>query len=405
MKKYISIIIVVLVFVSICVAMRVASTSVLTEKAVYTTIENSVSAKGFIVRDETAYYARSGGTAYFNVEEGKRISRDSLVATVYKGDVKEETLKTLSMIDTKLFQAYSDAGKSILHKSDSGSIENDIHSRVSEIYGYADDNDIERISETRNAINSLRKYGEYNADAEIGKLEEQKRITEGAIGLAKDEIYTEISGVFSTYLDGLESVLQSERIEEYTPNYIKTLKVSEAEDTYGRRVETGTPICKVMNNHVWYTLVVINGSNAGECEEDKNVKLRFKNMANAEVEGTITYMSEPDENNDMAVLVRCSTYVESVFSYREADVDIIFESYTGYRVPTHAIRAYDNSKYKVVAQAGSQTFECAVNVLYTDSDGGYSIVESASDAANTLAKAERIVIGDNDEYSTKSGEG
>ncbi len=273
MKKYISIIIVSLVFVCVCVVMRIASTSVLTEKAEYTTIENSVSANGFIVRDEITYYARTGGTVYFNVDEGKRISRDSLVATVYKGDVREETIKTLSMIDAKLTQAYSQSSKSILHKSDFGSIENDIYSRVSEIYGYAQDSDIEQIKETRNAINSLRKYGEYNSDAEIGKLEEQKQVIESAIGLEKNEIYTELSGVFSTYLDGLESVLQPNRIEEYTPSYVKGLKIAEQEETYNRHVETGTPVCKVMNNHVWYTLVVVNGNDIAECEEGKTVKL------------------------------------------------------------------------------------------------------------------------------------
>lgn len=394
MKKYIAIIVVSILFVVFCVAMRVAESGILTEKAEVTTIENSVSTKGFIVRDEVTYYARTDGTAYFNVAEGNRVSRDALVATVFKGSVDEESLKELSMIDTKLTEAYRAAGKSVLHKSDSGSLENDIMSRVSEIYDYAEENDIEQIRETRYAINALREDGEYTSDDGIGSLEEQKRMAEGKIGLEKTEIYTEISGVFSTYLDGLESVLQPERIEEYTPEYIQGLKLSEREDTYGMKVATGDPICKVMNNHVWYTLAVVNKDSAGECEENTSVKLRFKNMANAEVKGVITYMSAPDAQNNMLVLIRCSTYVESVFSYREADVDIIFKSYTGYKVPTHAIRAVENNQYKVIAQGGSQTFECEVDVLYTDTEEGYSIIQSDENANNKLSTAERIVVGD-----------
>lgn len=394
MKKYISIIIVAVLFVIVCLAMTIANGGVLTEKAVRTTLENSVSANGFIVRDETTYYARNDGTAYFNAAEGNRVSRDALVATVYKGSVDEESLKELAMIDTKLNAAYREAGKSVLHRSDSGSLENDIMSRVSGIYDYAEENDIEQIVETRKAINALREDGEYNSDDGIGELEEQKRMAESKIGLEKTEVYTEISGVFSTYLDGLESVLQPERIEQYTPAYISGLKLAERNDSYGMEVKTGDPICKVMNNHIWYTLAVINKDNAKDCTEGKSVTLRFKNMANAEVKGTIDYVSEPDADNNMLVLIRCSTYVESVFSYREAEIDIIFKSYTGYKVPTHAIRAYDNSKYKVVAQAGAQTFECEVEVLYSDTQNGYSIIESADGARNKLSKAERFVIGD-----------
>lgn len=394
MKKYISIIIVAIIFVLVFLAMTVANGGVLTEKAVRTTVESSVSAKGFIVRDETTYYARNDGTAYFNATEGNRVSRDALVATVYKGSVDEDALKELSMIDMKLNEAYSESGKSMLHKSDSGSLENDIMSRVSRIYEYAEENDIEKIVETRKAINSLRKNGEYNSDDGIGSLEEQKRVAEGKIGFDKTEIYTEISGVFSTYLDGLEAVLQPAKIKQYTPAYIKELQLAQRNDSYGIEVKTGDPICKVMNNHIWYTLAVVNKDTAKDCTKGKNVTLRFKNMANAEVEGIVDYVSEADAENNVLVLIRCSTYVESVFSYREADIDIIFKSYTGYKVPTHAIRAYENSKYKVVAQAGAQTFECEVEVLYNDTENGYSIIESAPEARNKLSKAERFVIGD-----------
>jgi putative membrane fusion protein len=284
-------------------------------------------------------------------------------------------------------------GKSVLHRSDSGSIENDIMSRVTDIYDYAEQNDIQKIVKTREAINSLRRNGEYSSDAGIEELEERKEGIQDKIGFERKEIYTEISGVFSTYLDGLESVLSPDRISDYSPSYIKGLKPLESKETGTGTVETGDPICKIMNNHVWYTLTVLNGDSANECKKGRDVKLRFKNMANAEVNGTIEYVSDKDSDGNVLVMVRCSTYLESVFSYRQADVEIIFDSYTGYKVPVNAIRTYDNG-YKVIAQAGSTNFDCDVDVLYTDKDEGFSIIESTEDATNKLLKAERIVVGD-----------
>lgn len=393
MKKNIMIILVAVIFIIAVFAIHHANNAVPTEEAVLTTFENSVSTEGFIVRDEITYYATAAGTPYFNVPEGNRVSRDALIATIFEGDVDLDKIKELSLIDIKLNRAYDEERDSILHTSDAASLEGDIMSRVSEIYEYASENDIQKITEVRDAINSLRSTGQYSTEIRTGYLEEEKRNAESRIGYPKKEIYTELSGVFSTYIDGLESVLQPERIEQYTPSYIRNLKTEGPHYTNTSSVETGDPICKVMNNHVWYVLAAVHKDRLAEFREGKSLNFRFKNMANAEEEGVIDYISEPDDDGYVLVLLRCSSYLESVFSYRKADVDIIFKSYTGYKVPTHAVRTSD-SGYKVVAQSGAKRFDCDVDVLYTDNDLGYSIVQSTQDSENKLSNAERIVVGD-----------
>ena len=393
MKKRYAIITVVAILIIMVIAIYRTSSNVVTVPAEITTIENKVNTKGFIVRDEVMYYATASGTAYFGAVEGERVSKDSQIATIFEGKVSDSAIKELSVIDTKLRRAREDEGRSILHRSDTGSIENDILSHVNELYDYAEKDDIEKIAEVHNAVDSLRTTGEYNVDTGVGQLEDEKWEALEKIDKGRKEIYTEISGVFSTYLDGLESVLAPQRIEQYNPDYIKGLSVGENRETDSTKVETGDPICKIMNNHVWYTLVVLTGDSAAECEMGKSVRLRFRNMADAEVDGVIDYVSDLDESGDRLVRIRCSTYVESVFSYREADVDIIFKSYTGCKVPVNAIRAGEDKKF-VIGQAGTSNFNCDINILYTDRDGEYSIVESTDNAVNKLSKAERIVVSD-----------
>ncbi|MDO5398327.1 MAG: HlyD family efflux transporter periplasmic adaptor subunit [bacterium] len=393
MKKRFALIVAVIIFIAAIAALRSVKSDIVTEPAELTTLENSVHTNGFIVRDETMYYATGTGTPYFGASEGERISKDSQVAVIFEGKVDSDSIKELSVIDAKLKRAYEAEQNGLTHRSDTGSIENDIMMRVNEIYGFAEDDNVRMAAQQHEAIDSLRTNGEYNNDTGATRLEDEKWRTIQSIGSGRKEIYSEISGVFSTYLDGLEPVLVPDRIEQYTPSYIRGLPDAENEEADLNHVETGDPICKVMNNHVWYALAALNSDEAEKCSKNTSVKLRFNNMADAEVEGIIDYISDADENGDRLVLIRCSTYVESVFSYRRADMDIIFDSYTGYKVPVNAIRAGDGNPY-VYGQAGSSSFKCEVKVLYTDSGSEYSIIESTEEAKNKLSRAERIIISD-----------
>lgn len=391
MKKRFALVMSLIIFIAAIAALRSLRSDIVTEPAELTTLENSVHTNGFIVRDEVMYYATGTGTPYFSASEGERITKDSQVAIIFEGKVDSASIKELSVIDAKLKRAYDAEKRGLSHRSDTGSIENDIMTRVNGIYDIAEDDNVRLAAQEHEAIDSLRTTGEYNNDTGALRLEDEKWRAIQNIGSSKKEIYSEISGVFSTYLDGLESVLAPDRIEQYSPSYIRGLPDAKNEEADMSHVETGDPICKVMNNHVWYTLAALNAGEAEKCSKNTRVKIRFNNMTNAEVEGVIDYISDADENGDKVVLIRCSTYVESVFSYRRVDVDIIFDSYTGYKVPVSAIRAGDGKPY-VYGQAGNSNFACSINVLYTDSESGYSIVESTEDAKNKLSRADRIII-------------
>ncbi len=394
MKKRYTIISVAIILIMAIGAMFYTNPKVVTIPAEVATVEDKVSSLGFIVRDETMYYATTDGTPYYDAAEGERIPKDSRVAVIFEGDVNSDSIKQLSVIDTKLTRAKKAETEGLVHKSDTGSVENDIMNQVNDIYSYAEENNVRNVSMAHNAINAFRTTGEYSLDSETASLEDEKWQAIQNIGNGRKEIYTDLSGVFSTYLDGLESVLTPSRIEQYNPEYIRQLSDTQQEETSKTDVKTGDPICKVMNNHVWYTLIPLSGDEAKKCEKGSVVTLRFKNMANSEIDGTIDYISDADSNGDKLVMIKCSTYIESVFSYRRADVDVIFKSYTGYKVPVNAVRIDGNKKF-VYGRAGNTNFACQVEDIYTDREGQYAIVESSEEAVNKLSKVSEIVLSDN----------
>lgn len=394
MKKRAAAIFCILVAALLIFGIRYVNSPVNSVSVEMETHEDSLAAKGFIVRDEVVYYARNNGTIYNHVMEGARVSKDAIVSTVYSGSISRDTIKELGVIDKKIVRETNETKKSSLYTSDSSSVEAQIAAKANSVFDAAAEKNISQISRYKEDINKLRAGEDLSDDNRLNDLYSQKQAIEDRIGLNKDEIFTEISGVFSTYLDGLESVLKPDRISEYTAEYIESL--SGSRDAYGNisgTVKTGDPICKVINNHLWYTLVSIDGDKAANCEIGASVTVRFKNMADAETNGTIYSVSKPDENNRVLLMIKFTKYLEGAFAYRDADVDVIFNRYVGYKVPIQAIRT-EEGKRSVLATAGNKQYKCECEILYTDNEDNSVIIASTDTAQNKISKMDTIIIGE-----------
>lgn len=391
MKKFFAVVIFIVAAAMVGYGIKYVMTPIDTVDAVVTDEEKSISAKGVIIREERVYYAGSSGKVYNNVTEGSRVAKDSLISTVYGGSVNSDILKELYNIDKKIEK---ESQKRESYASDYISPESEIASRTSDIINAASNNDIMTIAQYKEDINSLRLGEDVSRIDRVKELETQKNELEESIGSDKSEIYADISGVFTTYLDGLEGELRPDVVETYTADYISGLEAKNREDKSKTDVNTGDPVCKVVNNHVWYVAVPVETAKLDKISENTSVKVRFKNMANEKIKGVIDYIGEGDENGMSVVMVKCPFYFESAYSYREADVDIIFEEYTGYRVPIHAVHTDENGSHSVIGEIGKTQYKCECEVLYSDTERAIAVVQSTENAENKLSRMERIVIGE-----------
>ncbi|MGM9936253.1 MAG: HlyD family efflux transporter periplasmic adaptor subunit [Candidatus Ornithomonoglobus sp.] len=349
--------------------------------------------QAYIVRDESVYYAGAAGTVYDSVAEGDRVSRDMLISTVYNGSVDTAALRELRVMDDDISRISSDSIG--ITASDDATAENEISKRMESIPGLASSNDIEKVHEYKNDINSLRSGGELTEGAELENLRNQRAEYEAGLSAEKNDIISDRSGIFSTYIDGLESILTPENVKTYDAEYIRSLSVGSSHYETGNLVAEGDPVCKVMNNHIWYILGITDSEHAAILNSAEYVTARFTKLSGASAKGTVEYVSEPDADGECLYLVQIPSYIDSAFSYRNLDVDIIVEEYDGFKVPTEAIRTGEMmNDYYVYATKGSDTYQCKCDVLYTDPTDGFSIIQSSEDADVKLTSMERLIVGE-----------
>lgn len=352
-------------------------------------------AKAYIVRDESVYYATTAGTVYNISAEGNRVPRDTAVASIYDGNVDTAVLREIRTIDNKINRLKKREAVSTLYSDDAVSVESDIAGKMSSIYELAQSDSVEEIHEYREDINTLRSGGTPSISEKIAALENERTALEGGLSAGKADVYSSRTGIFSSYIDGLESVLSPDRIAEYDAKYLMGLQTQPNKYANGTKVEVGDPVCKIMNNHVWYVLGIADKDRATLIEENKRVTVRFSNLSGSEAKGTITYISEPDEEGTKIFMIEVQSYLESAFSYRNIDADVIFDEYSGYKIPNEALRTGETiNSYYVYASKGSDEYKCDVDVLYTDIAGGFSIIQSAENAQNSLGDMERLIVGD-----------
>jgi len=390
MKK--SIIIVLLCVISFCVfyGVRYMENPVATQPAIMEVYEQKIDTVGYIVRSEQVYNAPASGTVYHYVQEGTRVSRNSPLSTIYTGEISEGTLQELNNINKKIYEIESSGNKDSF-SSAGYSNEGDIENIKNNIIAASRNDDIEKIAEYKAQINSVITGDSKNVQTnDLQALKDRKWQLETSINSGKRDIYSQMAGVFSKNVDGLEGVLTPSAILKYKlDDYLKlssTVKEQAMSDN--------NSVCKVVNNYTWYVMMAIDHSAASELKVGKKVKVRFDEIPGIEAEGSVEYISTEDSGtNKNVVVVKCEEYQEGVFSLRHSGVEMILKSYEGYRIPVSAIRVVDDKKGVLVRNGATQVFK-PCNVVYTDTSAGTVIISAVSGERNLLREYDNIVVGE-----------
>ena len=391
MKK--SILFVLLSAFCFCVfyGIRYMENPVKTQTAILEVYEQKIDTVGYIVRSEQVYNAPASGTVYHYVQEGTKVSRNSPLSTVYTGEISEATLQELININKKIYEIESSGNKDSF-SSAGYSNEEDIENIKNKIIEASKNDEIEKISEYKAQINSVITGDSKNINtSNLEDLKNRKWQLETSINSAKRDIYSQMAGVFSKNVDGLEEILTPNAVLKYKlEDYLNLSDVIKEKST-----EENNAVCKVVNNYTWYVVMAVDSTTAEELKVGKKVKVRFDEIPGIEADATIAHISTEDTGTKKnVVVVKCEQYKEGVFSQRYSGVELILKSYEGYRIPVSAIRINDkHEKGVLVRNGGTQVFK-PCNVVYTDTVEQTVIISPVTGSKNLLREYDNIVVGE-----------
>ncbi len=368
------------------------------------TEEETVSARGYIFRTATVIQSPADGYLLCEVAEDSRVKKGEGVVSVYKNEINYNANSELRAIDEKIKRLSENSTSLDVFSNDPVRIEQNISEKLRGIHKLGYSKDARSVAEICNSVNVLISKkriisGEAVPDGsrELEELKAQKAKIESANNVDRELVHSPVAGAFTAVVDGLEEQMSIDRISDVTPSYLKELDKLSSENMVKDRVSAGDPIGKIVNNYQWYVAVVVPEDTANEMRVGDSVGIRFKAVGGEAVSGSIARISAV-ENKKAAVVISSNKYIDSVYSTSKTDVEIVRNSYEGFRIPSKSIRIINKEKGVYVIRNDAARF-VPVETKYTGGD--WVIVSERIEGGETLKLYDELIVNGRDLYDGK----
>ena len=308
--------------------------------------------EGYIIRDETILKGNnySNGLSQI-VTEGTRVSKDESVFRYYSNK-EEEINKQINELDKQIDEAMKNNSEILdtFFSTDITNLENEIKESLNNIDG---ENSIITINEYTKKINSyiIKKSeiaGEYSpAGSYIKTLFEQRNELNKELTTNSENITAPFAGVISYRVDGLEEVLGYNN-QDF--GYLSSELLNGFELNVGTAIPESKESGKIVNNYECYIACPMNTENSEVAEVGDKVYLRLPNSNTVRAE--IVRINE--EGNSRVIIFKITDCVEELIEYRKISLDIVWWSYSGWKVSNSALIERDDLTYIKRIKAGDR---------------------------------------------------
>ena len=319
---------------------------------------------GYVVRDEAVLQGENYKNGMVKIKgEGERVEVGASIFRYYSKD-EENLIKKIEELDEKIDEAME--GEKGILSSDIKVLDTKIEKNLEEIYMQ---NDMLKISEIKKSIeDAVSKKatitGERSpAGSYVKKLIDERASYEYKLNSGTEDVKTDLAGIVSYKVDGLEKVLSPNDFTNLTPETLNGLNLRT-----GQTIQESEESGKIINNFRLFIAVISDSKEAKEAKVGKKVKIKLSTKE--ELPSTIIHINEA-EDGKRVIIFETNNYSIDLINYRKVSMDIIWWSDEGLKVPNSAIEKDGELSYVTRNRAGYLD-KIYVKVLRTNDS--YSIV-------------------------------
>lgn len=358
-----------------------------TETALPTTVYEQVDAQALVVRQEHIIDNADDGVTVASNENGAKIKVGGNVGMVFDSQKSASNYSKYVEARDRL-EYYEDLrARSVGQAANVESINDDIHRQVNDYIRSLNTNkDIDDAADALNGSLVKRQLiiGEkIDFSAIISDL--QQKTDKYSSYRPTGYISTSESGVFSTYADGYESILDYDNIEDVTAKQVN----SAIKKIDKKSAKSTKHLGKLVTAYNWYMVTVVDSECVKSLADGDKIEIALKD-SDTTIKMTIVKGAEPDMGVEKTVLVLKSNDMNAQYAMlRKVDVSIRYRSYTGIKVPVEALHVKDNKK-GVYALVSSQVRFREADVLYSDKD--YVLLSFDPDNSDGIRLYDKIIV-------------
>lgn len=359
------IIAIVLIFVYVIAeSYTVNNSKLLTQTAVVSTVNKTISTKALIVRDEHAIANTSNGVVMPCYNDGDKIRTGSNVAMVFNSSDEATNYSKKQELDKELAKYTELQSQSSGIASNINSLNKEIGNDVNEYIRSLNDKDSQEIKDSSGILNDalIRRQLLIGETVDFTPIISDITAKSQALNTSApiDYIKTDSSGIFSSYTDGYENLVDYKNVKNLTID-----EVNSYISTASQKAPVANNIGKLVTSYNWYIVCVVNTDDIKNMQNGDKIKVSLSNSENSVIKMQIVTGAEPKIGEKQTVLVLKSNDLDSkILNQRCEDIQIICEEYTGVKVPVDAVHINGDQK-GVYALVSTQVQFRKAEVIYT----------------------------------------
>ncbi len=350
---------------------------------------------GFALRDEKAIDSVSGGTVISLANDGKRVAKGDVIA-ISCADEEDATIYTKLENAKAEFQRLSTLNnQNGVNELNSEKLNNEINSAYSQVMDNILSDEFSALSESIENFNDKSATKQILSEGSIELGDKLTSLQEEINSLEKENVkYTEItspsSGYFINNLDGYENTLSFNDVFDLSAQQIETAIKAKPEATVSN---SG----KLVSSYRWYIAGVVDKKYSRSFPVGKNITVNLTDEGLTDIQMTVEKVTNVD--GKITVILSSTLMDETFANLRIETVEVIEKSYSGYKIPSKAIRFDSENNSGVYVLRGKIISFIPVEILYTQDD--YTIVSSSKVSGSGLSLYDEVITKGRDLYDGK----
>jgi hypothetical protein len=365
-----------------------------TESAVYYTMSDGFNITGVIIRNEILVKNNDSGVLHFMIDDGKRVSKNGVVANVYDSESASITLSQISRLKSQIADIEDILSYNDLDAANLELINNKIFQNLNELVVSSSYGNYDSVSKNAQALLSSinRKQAAMGQTADFAtKLDslnaDLNKLT-STLPNAKKQIMAQESGYFLSKVDGYEQVLTTKSLDEITPDFLNKLKAkSYDEKTVG----------KIVSDYEWYIAAEVSINDSLNYKVGDSLEIHTSLKSSKILPVTVKKINISESGSKAVVIFACSEMNTELASMRSGPMTVVSKTYSGLKVSRKALRKVD-TKTGVYVVSGMQAKFVEVEIVYSNDD---FMICMKKDADGNLKLYDQVVVKGKNMYDGK----
>ncbi|MBR5220936.1 MAG: hypothetical protein IKV66_08130 [Clostridia bacterium] len=375
----------------------------------FTTQEQVSEYDAYIFRGESLLYTSPGdvGNINFLREDGTKVSVGEEICQVYTGSASSESGIAIAEIERKLELLNNSNLDENVNYSDTQLIDTAISnayytllSRMADgAAGYAMAKSDDLIAAMNQRLIITRHVE--NFDRQIRMLESERTALITGSGAAAESVYSDCAGYYYSDIDGFEEIFSSEKISNLTLDEYDSLISSAADVSLQKNRQGGTNCGKIVTEYNWYIGVRITTEESRSYTEGYTYTVIFPYNSDIRISMILDRMILQADDDRVVLVFRTNTIPEHFSFLRRQTVQIVTETWEGYKVPLSAVRIVDGVQGVYILEGYIVEFRRIEPMCEID---GYFICREnngSEEDADMLEMYDHIIINGKNLYSGK----